>query len=388
VTPGSESAPGGGSIAHQRHRRFGIGVAGQFPLVTSGASAPARSVCSVMWGSASADRSITASGSLPRTPSPAFGLGPRLFRARHRGSSESPVTRSGPAGTIQPDGADPAIEVGPPTLLGAPDPPRRDPVAPALRSPARPSRRGSSEPQRRSPGPGDGALRSPALPRPPGFGPPALRSRVAPSRPGGTPHSIEAGSPPFFGTADPPRGTRSPRLFGAPRDQAAETLRGFSDRPPGPGDGALRSPALPRPRTRLPGSSEPGGPVHRDRTPRPSGLGSPLPRLDLRAYAPRTSGDRGRRGHRLRPAPHAGQDSNDRKATGRSDAFPAVDEGNSSEGANRTAGTDPGRWPPSGDLLPARTKRGEPSAGCGVQQTRNSCAEQTVMVVRNHEGGT
>jgi hypothetical protein len=29
-----------------------------------------------------------------------------------------------------------------------------------------------------------------------------------------------------------------------------------------------------------------------------------------------------------------------------------------------------------------------PKAGSGVQQTRSPCAEQTVEVVRNHEGGT
>jgi hypothetical protein len=33
-------------------------------------------------------------------------------------------------------------------------------------------------------------------------------------------------------------------------------------------------------------------------------------------------------------------------------------------------------------------KRGEPLTGCGVQQTRDPAAEQTVEVVRNHEGGT
>jgi hypothetical protein len=36
----------------------------------------------------------------------------------------------------------------------------------------------------------------------------------------------------------------------------------------------------------------------------------------------------------------------------------------------------------------ARTKRGEPLVGCGVQQTRNSSAEKTIEVARNHEGGT
>jgi hypothetical protein len=36
----------------------------------------------------------------------------------------------------------------------------------------------------------------------------------------------------------------------------------------------------------------------------------------------------------------------------------------------------------------ARAKRSEPLAGCGVQQTRDFSAEETVVVVRNHEGGT
>ena len=33
-------------------------------------------------------------------------------------------------------------------------------------------------------------------------------------------------------------------------------------------------------------------------------------------------------------------------------------------------------------------KRSEPLTGCGVQQTRDFHTEQTVEVVRNHEGGT
>jgi hypothetical protein len=36
----------------------------------------------------------------------------------------------------------------------------------------------------------------------------------------------------------------------------------------------------------------------------------------------------------------------------------------------------------------ASRKRGEPLAGCGVQQTRNFRVEEPVEVVRNHEGGT
>jgi hypothetical protein len=88
ATLGSESAPGGGSIAHPRYRCFGIGDAGQFSRDYDGSFGFRCSVCSVMWGSAQADRSIIASGSLPRTPSPAFGFGPRLFRASRRDSSE------------------------------------------------------------------------------------------------------------------------------------------------------------------------------------------------------------------------------------------------------------------------------------------------------------
>jgi hypothetical protein len=33
-------------------------------------------------------------------------------------------------------------------------------------------------------------------------------------------------------------------------------------------------------------------------------------------------------------------------------------------------------------------KRDEPLSGCGVQQTRDLRAEETVEVGRNHEGGT
>jgi len=267
VTPGSESAPGGGSIAHQRHRRFGIGVAGQFPLATSGASAPARSVCSVMWGSASADRSITASGSLPRTPSPAFGLGPRLFRARHRGSSESPMTRSGPAGTIQPDGADPAIEVGPVALRS---------VGP---SPSGPGRPGSSEPRATKPPRLFGApatapgtrRRSSSEPRPP------LSPRVR------TPGSSESGRPlPARRNHPLQRGRLSTALRNggsSSRDTVAPALRSPA-RPGRRGSSELQRPSH---GTRRRSSSEPRPPPSQDpaprlfgaRWPRPQGSASP-----------------------------------------------------------------------------------------------------------------
>ena len=63
--------------------------------------------------------------------------------------------------------------------------------------------------------------------------------------------------------------------------------------------------------------------------------------------------------------------------------------GKSSKGVNRVAGNangDQSRLRAA--LVPGRRKRGEPLAGCGVQQTRDFYVEQAVMVVRNHEGGT
>jgi hypothetical protein len=229
ATFASEPARGIGSIARHRHRCFGFGGAGRFSRDNAVASASVRGVCSVMWGSASADRSLTASGFLPRTPSPTFG-----------------------------------------------------------------------------------------------------------SDPG------------YSGLA-----TRTPRSPGA--------CPGSRRNPPGrPGSATL-----------------------------PSGRGSRFPGSCNGCTPLRFGGGCGRHAHRLRSAPRAGQDGNDRKATARSDACPAADEGNSSEGAKCTAGI-----PASGVRLRAnsqgsvKTKRSEPSAGCGVQQTRNSSAEKTVEVVRNHEGGT
>jgi hypothetical protein len=199
-----------------------------------------------MWGSAQADRSITASGSLPRTPSPAYGHGPRLFRAA--------------AATLRSHGSLSRLPPEPPDPRSGPPPSRR---TAGLRTSGLPST-----------GSGDGALRSPALPLPPGFGPPGSSEPGSPL-PASATHSAEA--------------RRSPERW---------------NRLEGLGDGALRSPALPRPRTWPPGSSEPARHLRQDRHP-PSGAWSPFPRLVARSYAPRVSGDRGRCGHRLRPAlPH------------------------------------------------------------------------------------
>jgi len=228
-------------------------------------------------------------------------------------------------------GVTPAIEAGPP-VFGPADPPRRDPATVLFGAP-------------------------PSL-VPPGSDPPTLRSQGARSRhPRPTPARQ---APPLFGTMDPPRGTRR-RSSSEPRP------------PPSPD---------PAPRFFGIGSPRPLGSVSR-----PSGRGFQSPGWS-RSYAPRISGDRGRRGHRFRPALPRRAGRQRQEGNGRSDAFPAADEGNSSEGANCTAGTDPCTRPPSGDPLQARMKRGEPSTGCGVQQTRNSHAEKTVEVVRNHEDGT
>jgi hypothetical protein len=50
-----------------------VALRGDFHATSAGASVSARGVCSMMWGSASADRSITASESPPRTPSQPSG---------------------------------------------------------------------------------------------------------------------------------------------------------------------------------------------------------------------------------------------------------------------------------------------------------------------------
>jgi len=81
-------------------------------------------------------------------------------------------------------------------------------------------------------------------------------------------------------------------------------------------------------------------------------------------------------------------DGNDRKAEGCSDAETAADEGNSSKGVTASRGTE-GRVPGHREVTGLRREtRRTPQAGSGAQQTRGADAEQTVEVVRNHEGGT
>jgi hypothetical protein len=92
---------------------------------------------------------------------------------------------------------------------------------------------------------------------------------------------------------------------------------------------------------------------------------------------------------RLRPANRAGQDGNDRKATAAVMRYGCW-RGELFEGCELRRGeSNPSNHGAFGHRgTAARTKRGEPLAGCGVQQTRNFSTEQTVEVVRNHEGGT
>jgi hypothetical protein len=82
-----------------------------------------------------------------------------------------------------------------------------------------------------------------------------------------------------------------------------------------------------------------------------------------------------------------GQDGNDRKATAAVMQYGCW-RGEVFEGCEPRRGDCPVARPPPGGAVAASKKRGEPLAGCGVQQTRDSRVEKTVVVVRNHEGGT
>jgi hypothetical protein len=223
-------------------------ASGDSHATTTVASASARSVCSVMWGSAQADRSIIASGPPPRTPSPAFGLGPRLFRASRRDSSEPRRPVPAPAGTPRPEEWTP---------------------------PSRRTRRSSDQWTH----PDGTRRRSSSEPRPP----PSPRVR--------TPSSSEPGRP-----------------LPAPAPHSAEAgpaaLRNGGPTSWDKGDGALRSSALPASPDPAPRFFGIGSPRPLGSASRPSGRGRPSPGWS-RSYAPRVSGDRGRRGHRFRPAlPH------------------------------------------------------------------------------------
>jgi hypothetical protein len=186
----------------------------------------------------------------------------------------------------------------------------------------------------------------------------------------GTSGSSESSAPRLAGRDTPPLGVRQTALFGAPRvrphrRRATVALRSN-------GDSASYG-AIPR----------------QHRTTRPSGqAGKASHGRESQVYVTRLGVWRSARtptsvGHR------AGQDGNGRKATAtvmwygcwRGEVF----EGCEPRCGERTP-TSRAAFGWSGES--ASVKRSEPLAGCGVQQTRDFSAEETVVVVRNHEGGT
>ena len=204
---GVEPTPGGGSIAHHRHRRFGTGTDGQFHVTTTGASAPGRAACSMTWGSASADRSIIASTPLPRTPVPQPS---RAGAPGHRDSAGG--TPRGAARTVPPGQGHPASsEAGRPRSTGARQTaplgepraePHRGQATGALRSIVRRASlgqgtSGSSEPRAPHPtGQGTASSSEPTAPHPTGQGTASSSEPTAP-------HPTGTGNPGLFGGAEP-----------------------------------------------------------------------------------------------------------------------------------------------------------------------------------------
>jgi len=294
-----------------------------------GASAPAYALCSVTWGSASADRSITASKPLPRTPVPAL---------RGRAPGHRDLADGAPRGTARlvPPGhgnrrssehrAHGLTGVQQPAPLGAPRATlHRDREPGALRSIGPPT----------PPGQGTGPLRR--------LGPPPHRDREPDLFGGSAPHPTGTG--PRYGMGPPPigAGRRSSSERRAPRLAGTDTALLGARRPipPGQGPGPPRRPrrSPPRPgrdiqtrpgnrssserRAPGPGTGDPdllGGPrtphLTGHRPPSPSGQGHRRPAgRNHGVYATRLGGLAVGNGHRFRPAPGAGQDGNGRKAT-------------------------------------------------------------------------
>jgi hypothetical protein len=219
ATPGSESAPGGGSIAHPRCPCFGIGCAGRFSRDYDGSFGfRTRRVFG--------DVGVRASGSEHHRigissshPVPSLRARTPVIPGIRGDSSELSRAVPAPAGTPRPEEWTPAIEADPP-VFGPVDPSRRDPATELFGAP--PSR------------------------FPPGS------------------------DPRLFGTRTSPPGTRDPFHRGRPRRSSERWTHLV-----GPGDGALRSPALPRPRIRRPGSSESARPFRWDRPPALRGAVAP-----------------------------------------------------------------------------------------------------------------
>jgi hypothetical protein len=288
-------------------------------VAKTGASAPARAVCSVTWGSASADRSITALKPLPRTPVPRpTGQGSRPPGRSRRRSSEHRPPRSTGARQTAPFGAPRARphRGREPHLFGGAAPhSTRGTANGTLRSTARTA----------SPGQGTRRSSEHRAPHPTGTGNRTSSEARPPPQPGhGRRHSSERRAHGLTGTGNltssearppisnparahssrrqgtPAPGARQTALFGAPRarprrNQADGALRGTARQAP-PGQGRRR----------------PSG--HRE--PRPVGTGNrpssedrpPIsPGQDLvTGWAPRPLGQGRRRSSEHRPPRLAG----------------------------------------------------------------------------------
>jgi len=185
-----------------------------------GASAPDPALCSMTWGSASADRSIIASKPLLRTPVPRptgqDTRPPGQGRRRASAHREPRSTGYGRPRSSEP-GAHGLTGARQTELFGAPRArPHRDREPGALRSTRPPTSDRDREP---------GALRRTRPPTPPGTG-----NRT----------SSEARPP----TSDPGQGTGPLRRHGPPpRNGHVHGLVGKEPDPRGTADGALRSPA-------------------------------------------------------------------------------------------------------------------------------------------------
>jgi hypothetical protein len=285
--PPSGSRQGFGAIVGGRacswrrldcHRGVGASApapAGRFHLAMTGASAPVRAVCSMTWGSASADRSIIALKPLPRTPVPAL---------RGRAPGHRDLADGAPRSTARlvPPGTGSSALFG-----GRVAQFHRDTATGALRSTAhgltetgnrtssedRPPISTWSEPTASLAGPRPTGARQPAL-----FGAPRAR----------------------------PRGARQPALFGAPlarfhRDREPEALRSCG--PPIPsGQGTRTSSEARRPPSHRARTSPRDGPPPLGQSNRRSSEHrAPLPH---RTGNPELFGARAPRSHRARePGP-------------------------------------------------------------------------------------
>jgi len=312
----------------------GVGASAPAPrwqchVATSGASAPARAVCSVTWGSASADRSITALKPLPRTPVPRpTGQGSRPpGRSRRRSSEHRPPRSTGARRTA---------------LFGAPRArPHRDREPGALRSigPPTPPGQGTGPPRRLGPPPqpGHGRRRS-SEHRAHGLTGTGnhISSEARPPIPPETGNHISSEArPPISNPArahgscrqgTPALGARQTALFGAPparprRSPATGALRDTARQaPPGQGTGPPRRIGPPSHRART--LSRDGHPAHWGRADgalRSTGRhASPGPR----PRAPRSPGDRPHRSREPGPPRRTGAPASAR--TGTSSLAPAT----------------------------------------------------------------